>query len=80
MGMIPAWNPAGICPVSKGSDRFIRTILPKLCPTLTDMDGVFTAGAGAGPKDIVDTITEAGNAAMEASNYLNARSYKIAAA
>jgi heterodisulfide reductase subunit A len=80
MGMIPAWNPAGICPVSKGSDRFIRTILPKLAPTVTDMDGVFTAGAGAGPKDIVDTITEAGNAAMEAANYLNARSYKIAAA
>jgi len=78
--MIPAWNPAGICPVFKGSDRFIRTILPKLAPTVTDMDGVFTAGAGAGPKDIVDTITEAGNAAMEASNYLNARSYKIAAA
>jgi heterodisulfide reductase subunit A-like polyferredoxin len=27
------------------------------------MEGVFTAGAGAGPKDIVDTITESGNAA-----------------
>jgi heterodisulfide reductase subunit A len=37
------------------------------------MEGVFTAGAGAGPKDIVDTIVEAGGAAMEASNYLIAQ-------
>jgi len=80
MGMIPSWNPAGICPVAKGSDRFIHTIRPKLSPTLTDMEGVFTAGAGAGPKDIVDSITEAGDAAMEAANYLNVHSRKTAAA
>jgi heterodisulfide reductase subunit A len=35
------------------------------------MEGVFTAGVAAGPKDIVDTITEAGAAAMEASKYLS---------
>ena len=80
MGMIPSWNPAGICPVARGSDHFIHTIRPKLSPTLTDMEGVFTAGAGAGPKDIVDTITEAGSAATEAANYLSARSRMIAAA
>jgi heterodisulfide reductase subunit A len=80
MGMVPSWNPAGICPVAKGSDRFIQTIRPKLSPTLTDMQGVFTAGAGAGPKDIVDTITEAGDAAMQAANYLNLHSRKTAAA
>ncbi|BBO76835.1 hypothetical protein DSCW_42520 [Desulfosarcina widdelii] len=74
MGMVPSWNPAGICPVARGDDRFIHTIRPKLAPTLTDMEGVFTAGAGAGPKDIVDTITEAGSAATEAANYLSARS------
>jgi heterodisulfide reductase subunit A-like polyferredoxin len=34
------------------------------------MEGVFVAGIAAGPKDIVDTIAEAGAAAMEASNYL----------
>jgi heterodisulfide reductase subunit A len=38
---------------------------------LTDIEGVFVAGVAAGPKDIVDTIAEAGAAAMEASNYLN---------
>ena len=70
LGMIPDWNPAGICPVSTDSDAFIKTIMPKIAPTLTDMEGVFTAGVAAGPKDIVDTIAEAGAAAMEASNYL----------
>jgi heterodisulfide reductase subunit A len=72
LGMIPDWNPAGICPVSEDSDRFIKTIQPKLSPTLTNMEGVFVAGAAAGPKDIVDTIAEAGAAAMEAVKYLTA--------
>ncbi len=72
LGMVPGWNPAGICPVSTGSDAFIHTIMPKIAPTLTDLEGVFVAGAAAGPKDIVDTITEAGAAAMEASKYLYA--------
>ena len=40
-------------------------------PTLTTLEGVFVAGVAAGPKDIVDTIAEAGAAAMEASNYLH---------
>ena len=70
LGMIPGWNPQGVCPVSADSDRFIKTIQPKLAPTLTDMEGVFVAGAAAGPKDIVDTITESGSAAMEAAKYL----------
>ena len=70
LGVLPAWNPEGICPVSAASDRFIRTIQPKLSPTLTDMEGIFVAGVAAGPKDIVDTITEAGAAAMEAAKYM----------
>ena len=56
--------------MSSAPDKFIKTIQPRISPTLTDLDGVFTAGAAAGPKDIVDTITEAGAAAMEASKYL----------
>jgi heterodisulfide reductase subunit A len=71
LGIIPAWNPEGVCPVSAATDHFIKTIQPKISPTLTDMEGVFTAGVAAGPKDIVDTITEAGAAAMEASKYLS---------
>jgi heterodisulfide reductase subunit A len=73
MGMTAGWNPQGHCAVSTGSDGFIKTIHPKIAPATTDMEGVFVAGAGAGPKDIVDTIVEAGAAAMEASNYLMAR-------
>ena len=70
LGIIPGWNPEGVCPVSAATDCFIKTIQPKISPTTTDMEGVFTAGVAAGPKDIVDTITEAGAAAMEASKYL----------
>ncbi len=81
LGMVPGWNPEGICPVSADSDRFIKSIRPKLSPTLTDMEGVFAAGTAAGPKDIVDTITESGAAAVEAAKYMVAleRSSKEAA-
>jgi len=71
MGMIPGWNPESICPVSKDSDQFITSIKPKISPVLTNMDGVFVAGAAAGPKDIVDTITESGSAAMEAGKFMS---------
>ena len=71
MGMIPGWNPEPICPVSKDSDQFITSIKPKISPVLTDMDGLFVAGAAAGPKDIVDTITESGSAAMEAAKFMS---------
>jgi heterodisulfide reductase subunit A len=70
LGIIPGWKPQGICPVSVGDDHFIHTIRPKLSPTVTAMEGVFVAGAAAGPKDIVDTITESGSAAIEAAKYL----------
>jgi heterodisulfide reductase subunit A2 len=70
LGMVPDWAPSGICPVATAPDHFIHTVSPKLAPTLTDMEGVFVAGAAAGPKDIVDTITESGAAAMEAAKYL----------
>jgi heterodisulfide reductase subunit A len=73
LGMLPEWNPEGVCAVSRSADGFLKTPAPKSAPTLTEMEGVFVAGAAAGPKDIVDSIAEAGAAAMEASNYLNAR-------
>lgn len=71
LGLVPGWSPEDQCPVSEAKDGFIRTISPKLAPTLTDTKGIFVAGAAAGPKDIVDTIVEAGAAAMEASKYLS---------
>ena len=77
MGMVPGWDPAGICPVSKDTDQFITSIKPKISPVLTDMEGVFTTGAAAGPKDIVDTITESGSAAMEAAKFMSNRNGRI---
>jgi len=70
LGMVAGWNPEGLCAVSTAADGFIKTIKPKSSPSKTDMEGVFVAGAAAGPKDIVDTIAEAGAAAMEATKYL----------
>ena len=72
LGIVPDWNPKGFCDLSTGDDAFIRCAMPQTAPTLTDMEGVFVAGVAAGPKDIVDTIAEAGAAAMEAANYLGA--------
>jgi len=77
LGMLPGWSPDGICALATGPDKFIKTVKPKLAPTLTDLEGVFVAGAAAGPKDIVDSIVEAGAAAMEASRYLAAREGSI---
>jgi heterodisulfide reductase subunit A2 len=73
LGMVPAWVPSrdGIVPLQEASDRFVLS--PSLVtPALTSLPGVFAAGAATGPKDIVDTIVEAGAAAMEAANYLEA--------
>jgi heterodisulfide reductase subunit A len=67
LGMVAGWNPDGSCAVSTGSDAFIKAAKPKMAPSQTEMEGVFVAGAAAGPKDIVDSIVEAGAAAMEAS-------------
>ncbi len=70
LGIVPEWDPAGICDISKDTDAFIQCKLPKIAPTITSLEGVFTAGVASGPKDIVDTICESGAAAMEASNYM----------
>ncbi len=68
-GMIADWNPSASTPVACASDGFVAT--PMLAaPTRTTAPGIFVAGTAAGPKDIVDTIAEAGAAAMEVSQYL----------
>jgi heterodisulfide reductase subunit A len=72
LGMVPEWNPAGTCGLPTDTDAFIKCTMPQTAPTRTAMEGVFVAGVAAGPKDIVDTIAEAGAAAMEASLFLKA--------
>ncbi len=52
---------------------FIQSAAPTLSPALTNIDGFFVCGVARGPKDIPDTIMEAGSAAMEAVNYIKGK-------
>ncbi|MBW1710257.1 MAG: CoB--CoM heterodisulfide reductase iron-sulfur subunit A family protein [Deltaproteobacteria bacterium] len=70
LAIVPAWQPDGTMRVQVSSDGFIASSKPQLAPTLTNSKGIFMAGAVAGPKDIVDTVVEAGAAASEAAIYL----------
>lgn len=71
LAILPAWSPEGRVAISMTEDGFMASTSPKTAPVLTEMEGVFIAGVSSGPKDIVDSIVEAGAAAMEASNYIN---------
>ncbi len=52
--------------VSCGSEGFFTERHPKLAPVSTFTDGVFLAGACQGPKDIPESVAQAGAAAAEA--------------
>ena len=52
--------------MSCGSEGFFLERHPKLAPVSTFTDGVFLAGACQGPRDIPDTVAQAGAAALEA--------------
>lgn len=49
-----------------GSEGFFLERHPKLAPVSTFTDGIFLAGCCQGPKDIPDTVAQAGAAAAEA--------------
>jgi heterodisulfide reductase subunit A len=70
LALLPGWNSAGVLPVATAADGFVACPEPMMHPTHTSEEGIFVAGAAAGPKDIPDSIVEAGAAAMEASIYL----------
>ncbi len=52
--------------MSCGSEGFFLERHPKLAPVNTFNDGVYIAGACQGPRDIPDTVAQAGAAAAEA--------------
>jgi heterodisulfide reductase subunit A len=52
--------------ISCSSDGWFLERHPKLAPVSTFTDGIFLAGACQGPKDIPDTVAQAGAAAAEA--------------
>ncbi len=49
--------------ISKSPDGFFLERHPKLDPTSTATEGVYIAGCSQGPKDIPDTVAQAGSAA-----------------
>jgi heterodisulfide reductase subunit A len=52
--------------ISRSEDGFLLEKHPKLAPVDTASDGIFVAGACQGPKDIPDTVAQAGAAAAAA--------------
>ncbi|MBI4416654.1 MAG: CoB--CoM heterodisulfide reductase iron-sulfur subunit A family protein [Euryarchaeota archaeon] len=56
--------------LDKTPDGFVKEYHPKINPTETAVKGVFVAGCAQGPKDITDTIAQAGAAAMSAAVFL----------
>jgi heterodisulfide reductase subunit A len=69
VGMEPradAGDVASLFGVSRSEDGFLLEKHPKLAPIETASDGIFVAGACQGPKDIPDTVAQAGAAAAAA--------------
>ncbi len=58
--------------ISCSSEGWFLERHPKLAPVSTFTDGVFLAGACQGPKDIPDTVAQAGAAAAEALALIDA--------
>ncbi len=57
--------------VSCSSDGWFLERHPKLAPVDTFTDGVFIAGCAQGPKDIPDTVAQAGAAAAQAMSLID---------
>jgi heterodisulfide reductase subunit A len=57
---------AGILGLEPNKYGFIHTPGEPMDPVSTSVDGIFVAGAAAGPKDLEDTIGMAGSAAVRA--------------
>jgi heterodisulfide reductase subunit A len=73
LGMVPGADPAlfDSCGVGVSPDGFVDQPQLLHSPTLTSARGIFSAGTASGPKDIVDSIMDAGAAAMEALGHLH---------
>jgi len=65
--------------LSKTGDGFLMEAHPKLKPVDAPTQGVFFAGCAEAPKDVKDSVTQAGAAAARSSILLNAGRVKIEA-
>jgi heterodisulfide reductase subunit A len=57
--------------ISRGPDGFFLERHPKLAPVETATDGIFLAGACQSPKDIPDSVAQAGGAAAAALSLID---------
>jgi len=66
--------------ISRSADGFFLEKHPKLDPVATTTDGVFVVGCCQGPKDIPDTVAQAGAAAAEVLALISMGTVEIEAA
>jgi heterodisulfide reductase subunit A len=63
--------------ISCSTEGFFMERHPKLAPVNTFTDGIFIAGACQAPKDIPDTVAQAGAAAAEALALIDAKEMEL---
>ncbi|MBI4277963.1 MAG: CoB--CoM heterodisulfide reductase iron-sulfur subunit A family protein [Armatimonadetes bacterium] len=63
--------------ITCSTEGFFLERHPKLAPVNTFTDGIFLAGACQGPKDIPDTVAQAGSAAAEALALIDAGTVEL---
>lgn len=63
--------------LSRSKDGFFLEKHPKLAPVETASDGIFIAGACQGPKDIPDTVAQAGAAAAMALSMMDREKWAL---
>ncbi len=68
---------AELLKLAKSPDGFLQEAHPKFKPVDTNVEGVFIAGCSQGPKDIPDTVAQAGAAASRAAAAMFAGEYEI---
>jgi heterodisulfide reductase subunit A len=68
---------AKIFNISCSQDTFFLERHPKLAPVSTFSDGIFLAGACQSPKDIPDTVAQAGAAAAEALSLADRGTFEL---
>jgi heterodisulfide reductase subunit A len=63
--------------ISRGADRFLAEVHPKLRPVETAVPGVILAGTAQGPMNIQETVAAASAAASKVSTLLSAGEVKL---
>ena len=69
-GMVPRHDVAELnatLSITRSPDGFFQEAHPKMNPLDTFSDGIFIGGTAQGPKDIIDTISQASGAAAKAA-------------